>query len=68
MGLEQVIIVIGGWFTVGFLLAVAVGKRLRQVDELDSQLYHAVYGCQLELQPSPQPVLSCITPARESTD
>lgn len=34
-----VIIVIGGWFVVGFLVALALGKIIREANELGGQHY-----------------------------
>ncbi len=36
----DVIVIIGGWFVIGFLLALVLGKILRAANELDSHRYH----------------------------
>lgn len=35
-----VIAIIGGWFVIGFLIALVLGKILREANELDSQHSH----------------------------
>jgi hypothetical protein len=35
-----VIAIIGGWFVIGFLVALLLGKILRAANELDGQRYH----------------------------
>ena len=37
----DVIVIIGGWFVIGFLVALVLGKILREANELGSQRYHA---------------------------
>ncbi len=36
----DIIIIIGGWFVIGFLVALVLGKILRAANELDSHCYH----------------------------
>ncbi len=36
----DVIVIIGGWFVIGFLVALVPGKILRAANELDSHRYH----------------------------
>ena len=36
----DVIVIIGGWFVIGFLVALVLGKILRAANELGSQRYH----------------------------
>ncbi len=36
----EVIVIIGGWLVIGFLVAVVLGKILREANELGSQRYH----------------------------
>ncbi len=36
----DVIVIIGGWFVIGFLVALVLGKILRAANELDSHRYH----------------------------
>ncbi len=36
----EVIVIIGGWLVIGFLVALVLGKILRAANELDSQRYH----------------------------
>jgi hypothetical protein len=36
----DVIVIIGGWFVIGFLVALVLGKIFRAANELDSQRYH----------------------------
>ncbi len=35
-----VIVIIGGWFVIGFLVVLVLGKILRAANELGSQHYH----------------------------
>ncbi len=35
-----VIVIIGGWFVIGFLVALVFGKILRAANKLGSQRYH----------------------------
>ncbi len=35
-----VVVIIGGWFVIGFLVALVLGKILREANELGSQRYH----------------------------
>ncbi len=35
-----VVVIIGGWFVIGFLVALVLGKILREANELGSQHYH----------------------------
>ncbi len=36
----DVVVIIGGWFVIGFLVALVLGKILREANELASQRYH----------------------------
>jgi hypothetical protein len=36
----DVIVIIGGWFVIGFMVALVLGKILREANELGSQRYH----------------------------
>jgi hypothetical protein len=36
----DVIVIIGGWFVIGFLVALVLGKILREANELGSERYH----------------------------
>ncbi len=36
----DVIVIIGGWFVIGFLVVLVLGKILRAANELASQRYH----------------------------
>ena len=36
----DIIVIIGGWFVIGFLVALVLGKILREANELGSQRYH----------------------------
>jgi hypothetical protein len=40
IGTGAVIAIIGGWFVIGFLVALVLGKILRAANGLDSQHYH----------------------------
>ena len=40
IGTGDIIVIIGGWFVIGFLVALVLGKILREADELGSQRYH----------------------------
>lgn len=40
IGIGAVIAIIGGWFVIGFLVALVLGKILRAANELDSQRDH----------------------------
>ncbi len=40
IGTGDVTIIIGGWFIIGFLVALVLGKILRAANELGSQRYH----------------------------
>ncbi len=42
MGIDTgyVIVIIGGWFVIGFLVALVLGKILREANELGSPRYH----------------------------
>ncbi len=35
-----VVVIIGGWFVIGFLVALVLGKILREANELGSQRYY----------------------------
>ena len=37
----DVIVIIGGWFVMGFLVALVLGKILREANELGGQRYYA---------------------------
>ncbi len=39
MDTGDVIVIIGGWFVIGFLVALVLGKILRAAHELDSHCY-----------------------------
>jgi hypothetical protein len=39
IGTGAVIAIIGGWFVIGFLVALVLGKILREANELGSQRY-----------------------------
>lgn len=41
IGAGDVIVIIGGWFVIGFLVALVLGKILREANELGSQRHHA---------------------------
>lgn len=41
IGAGDVIVIIGGWFLIGFLVALILGKILREANELGSERYHA---------------------------
>ena len=36
----DVIVIIGGWFVIGFLVVLVIGKIFRVANELGSQRYH----------------------------
>ena len=36
----DIIVIIGGWFVIGFLVALVLGKILRAANKLDSHRYH----------------------------
>ena len=40
IGTGDIIVIIGGWFVIGFLVALVLGKIFRAANELDSQRYH----------------------------
>ncbi len=40
IGTGDIIVIIGGWFVIGFLVALVLGKILRAANELDSHRYH----------------------------
>ncbi len=40
IGAGDVIVIIGGWFVIGFLVALVLGKIFRAANELDSRRYH----------------------------
>ncbi len=37
---DVVVVVIGGWFVIGFLVALVLGRILREANELGSHRYH----------------------------
>ena len=39
IGAGDVIVIIGGWFVIGFLVALVLGKILREANELGSESY-----------------------------